>query len=100
MPVSNIRYEVQKRATIIESMVYLADRSGFYLHPPSTKSHIRNTLLADKVDNKTVQALKDKGHTIESMRQEAMADKREQLLQLDQQIALQTKILAGLAGLL
>ncbi len=48
------------------------------------------------VDSKTVQALKDGGHPIESLQQEAMADKSEQLFQLDQQIALQTKILAGL----
>jgi hypothetical protein len=63
---------------------------------PSTKKHIHNSLLANMVDSKTVQVLKDGGHPIESLQQEAMADKSEQLFQLDQQIALQTKILAGL----
>jgi len=90
------RYDEQKRATIIVQMARLADRIGFSPRGLSTQSHVRNTLLANMVDNKTVQAFKDKGHTIESMRQEAMDDKRGQLLQLDQQIALQTKILAGL----
>jgi hypothetical protein len=90
------RYEEQKRATIIAEMACLADRIGFSPRGLSTQSHVRNTLLANMVDNKIVQAFKDKGHTIESMRQEAMDDKREQLLQLDQQIVLQTKILAGL----
>jgi hypothetical protein len=90
------RYEEQKRAAIIAGMLYVVDRNYFSLSVPSTKKHIRNMLLANMVDNKTVQALKDEGYTIESLRQEAMDDKREQLLQLDQQIALQTKILAGL----
>jgi len=90
------RYDEQKRATVIAWMAYLTDRIGYSLRGPSTQSHVRNTLLANMADNKTVQAFKDKGHTIESMRQEAMDDKRGQLLQLDQQIALRTKILAGL----
>ena len=90
------RYEEQKRATVIEGMAYLADRGGYSLRGPSTQSRVRSTLLANKVDNTTVKAVKEEGHTIESMRQEAMEHKREELLQLDQQIALQTKILAGL----
>jgi len=90
------RYDEQKRATVIAGMLYVADRNYFSLHVPSTKKHIRNTLLANMVDNKTVQALKDEGYTIESLRQEAMEHNREQLFQLDQQIALQTKTLAGL----
>ena len=90
------RYEEQKRATIIARMVFLADQTGFSLRSPSTKKHIHNSLLANMVDSKTVQVLKDGGHPIESLQQEAMADKSEQLFQLDQQIALQTKILAGL----
>ncbi len=90
------RYEEQKRATIVARMAWLADEIGFSLRGPSTQSHVRDTLMANMVDSKTEQALKGKGHTIESMRQEAMEHKREELLQLDQQIALQTKILAGL----
>jgi hypothetical protein len=90
------RYEEQKRATVIAGMAYLTDRSGFSLHGPSTQSHVRNTLLANQVDSTTVEAARDEGHTIESIRQEAMDEKRAELLQLDQQIALQTKILTGL----
>ncbi len=90
------RYDEQKRATVIARMAWRADQTGFSMRGPSTQAHVRDTLLANMVDSKTVQALKDKGHTIESMRQEAMDDKREELLHLDQQIALQTKILAGL----
>ncbi|MEI7696411.1 MAG: hypothetical protein WCI64_12315 [Chlorobium sp.] len=90
------RYEEQKRATVIARIAYLTDPSGFSLRGPSTQSHVRNTLLANNADSKTVQAVKDEGHTIESIRQKAMDEKQGELLQLDQQIALQTKILVGL----
>ncbi|MEI7825560.1 MAG: hypothetical protein WCI01_09675 [Chlorobiaceae bacterium] len=90
------RYEEQKRATLISGMAYLADPRGSSFTGPSTRSQVRSTFLANKVDNTTVRAVKDREHTIESLRQEAMAEKRGELLQLDQQIALQAKILAGL----
>ena len=92
------RYEEQKRTTVIAEMAYLADQGGYVMDGSSIRSDVRQALVTNKIDNTTMQALRDMAHTIESLRQEAMESKQEELFQLDQQIALQTKILAGLQG--
>jgi len=52
-------------------------------------------ILAATVDKQTTAALRAIGHTLESLQQKVMVEKQESLLQLDQQIALQSKILTG-----
>ena len=91
------RYEEQKRKTVIVQMAYLTDQTSAYRIGDSTiQMQVRSALLANMVDNATLKAAKNKDHTIESLRQKAMEDKQTELLQLDQQIALQSKILTGL----
>ena len=91
------RYEEQKRKTVIVQMAYLTDQTSAYRIGDSTiHMQVRSALLANTVDNATLKAAKNKDHTIESLRQKAMEDKQAEFLQLDQQIALQSKILTGL----
>lgn len=89
------RYESQKRATIIAEMGI--QLNGGFAHQ-STKEQIqlREMLLANQLDEASLKAAAKKGHSIESLQQVAMSKRRAELLQLDQQIALQSKILAGL----
>ena len=89
------RYEVQKRATVSAEMASELN-SAFPPNSLAGEAQIRNSLLDNKVDAGIEDALINRGHTIESLRQEAMTAKRMRLVELDQQIALQTKILAGL----
>lgn len=92
------RYEEQKRATIIAEMAALV--SGVQQHMMSTEQkanqiYLRETLLQNKWDQSSLDILKMKGFSRQSLRQAAMAKRRDELQQLDEQIALQTKVLAG-----
>jgi len=89
------RYEAQKRATIIAGMALIAD-GGFNHKVTEKQEHVRNSLFVDTIDKKTAQALSQERHTLESLQQEAMGKKQSELLQLDQQVALQMKILTGM----
>lgn len=92
------RYEGQKRATIIAEMAALV--SGVPQHMMSAEQkanqiYLRETLLQNKWDQASLDVLKLKGFSRQSLRQAAMAKRRDELEQLDQQIALQAKVLAG-----
>ncbi|RTY33696.1 hypothetical protein EKD00_09195 [Chlorobium phaeovibrioides] len=87
------RYSAQKRITLIAEMAALADGSHYLIS--DRQEHIRTALLSQTTDKKTTATMKAKGHTLESMQQEAMAKQLPAIVQLDQQIALQNKILAG-----
>lgn len=88
------RYEEQKRAMVISEMGVLVN--GTLSHSlTKDQIHLRETLLANQVDQKTLEIAAQKGHSIDSLRQLAMTKRRQELLQLDTQIALQAKILAG-----
>ena len=89
------RYEEQKRATVTTEMVSLLNY-GYSRQTRIEAAQTRNTLLANMVDAQIEEALNERGQTYESLRQEAMVAKRMDLLELDLQISLQTKILAGL----
>lgn len=89
------RYEEQKRATIIAEMGVQAN-GGFISQISDTQIHLRETLLENNIDQKSVEIAGAEGHSIESLRQLAMSRRRAELQQLDNQIGLQTKILAGL----
>ena len=89
------RYEEQKRATVTTEMASELT-SGLFSNSRISETEIRNTLMANKVDNGLKKALKTQEHTLASLRQVAMEGRQSDILQLDQQIALQTKILAAL----
>lgn len=90
------RYEAQKRATVIVEMAEHAVDT-YSSRRTLSKTEVRNALLENStVDDKITESINTTGHTLESIRQKAMDKQHENLVQLDQQIALQTKILFGL----
>lgn len=90
------RYEEQKRATIIAEMAHQADSMQLMSSVTKEQAHIREALLKNEVDPKTLKAVSGMNHSIASLRQKVMEKKHLALEQLDQQIALQVKILTGL----
>ena len=54
--------------------------------------------MANQLSAGVMKTLGSLGHTPESLRQEAFSEKRDEIMQLDQQIALQAKILTGFQG--
>ena len=89
------RYGAQKRATIIDKMAYLTNGS-FELSTTKKHAYTRAMWLMGKDDEITNKAVVDVKHTHESLRQQAISEKANELQHLDQQIALQVKILTGL----
>jgi 3-methyladenine DNA glycosylase AlkC len=89
------RYEQQKRMTIIAEMGAII-KGSFSNNVSAEQEYVRDMLA----QNKTSQTLKDllarARHTPESLRQLATERKAAWIAKLDMQIALQTKILAGL----
>ena len=90
------RYEEQKRATIIAEMAHQADSMQLMSSVTKEQAHIREALLKNEVDPETLKAVSGMNHSIASLRQKVMEKKHLALEQLDQQIALQVKILTGL----
>lgn len=92
------RYEGQKRGTIIAEMAALVAGVPQHMMTAEQKSnqiYLRETLLQNMWDQSSLDILKLKGFSRQSLRQAAMAKRRDELQQLDEQIALQTKVLAG-----
>ena len=90
------RYEEQKRATIIAEMASLVYIGSSSTRGTLSEVQIREALLNTKIDSTITKAVASIGHTIPSLRQKSMKNKHLDLEQLDQQIALQVKILTGL----
>ena len=88
------RYEQQKRTTIIAEMASMS-HGNIKLPVSAGQAHVRDSLLNNRIDQQTTDAAKMVGHTLESLQQLAVEKKRDVIFQLDQQIALQAKILAG-----
>lgn len=91
------RYEDQKRITIINEMAR-STKVGFQPDKTQAEIDIREAFMANHLSAGVMKALGALGHTPESLRQEAFSTKRDEIMQLDQQIALQAKILAGFQG--
>lgn len=89
------RYEDQKRATIIAEMSIQVNGAS-PLSITEDLIHLRKSLFLNELDEKAIQTVASKGHSIESLRQMAMSRRRSEIFQLDNQIALQTKILSGM----
>ena len=88
------RYEDQKRLTIVAEMARQVKHKS-ERDITQEEVDVREALLADNLDTHVDRAFGKVGHTIDSARQLAYANKREQITELDQQIALQVKILAS-----
>ena len=89
------RYEAQKRNTVVAEMAAITNVS-FSADVTPAEERVRNALAGNQVNADVEMMLKVRRHTPESLQQKAMANKALALQGLDQQIALQTKILAGL----
>lgn len=89
------RYEEQKRATIIAQMAKEVE-TDFSFDLTQDQIYLRESMLGNEIDDRTHNIAHKVKHSIASLRQEAMFKMRVPLQQLDQQIALQSKILAGL----
>ena len=89
------RYEEQKRATIIVEMASQTNEQ-YMTELTETEIYVREALLSNRIDGVTANAIEGIGHSLASLRQDAFKTKRVELQQLDHQIALQAKILAGL----
>lgn len=92
------RYEDQKRAAIIAEMGIQV--SGVREHMMNAaqindQKYLRETLLQNRLDNKSTEMISAGGFSVASLRQAAMTKRRNELEQIDKQIALQTKVLAG-----
>lgn len=88
------RYEDQKRVTIIAEMARHT-KLGYQSDKTQEEVEIREAFMANDVNKRVLKVLDAIGHTPESLKQSAYNKKREEIMQLDQQIALQAKILAG-----
>lgn len=93
------RYEDQKRGAIIDEM---GIRVSGVLHERlmserqiDDQRYLREGLLQNKLDNKSAEIIQAGGFSVASLRQAAMTKRRHELEQLDKQIALQTRVLAG-----
>lgn len=92
------RYEGQKRATIIAEMALLVSgvpERSMDKKQISEQRYLRETMLKNVWDQTSLDILNKTGFSRQSLRQAAMAKRRDELEQLDQQIALQAKVLAG-----
>ena len=91
------RYEDQKRITIINEMARLT-KVGYKPEKTQAEVDIREAFMANQLSAGVMKTLGSLGHTPESLQQEAFSKKRDEIMQLDQQIALQAKILTGFQG--
>ena len=88
------RYEQQKRLTLIHEMaslynpVRMADRED-------RQSHLLECLRADNIDAEALKTITSMGHTLDSLLLKALEKKKSEITYLNNQIALQAKILAG-----
>lgn len=89
------RYDQQKRATIVAEMASIT--KGHFSNDVTAKQEfVRDMLMQNKTSEQLQQILASIRHTPESLLLLAMERKTAFIAKLDGQIALQTKILAGL----
>jgi hypothetical protein len=91
------RYEDQKRTTIVAEMARQV-RERFTTDLTQKEIDVRDELLADNITKDVLKAFGEVGHGLESVRQLAYSNKHKEIIELDQQIALQAKILASFQG--
>ena len=89
------RYQQQKRMTLLTEMALQLQDNILRYDLLSTGAKLRDDLAADQMSGRLKSALKENNHTLESIRQVAHEKHASKLRALDDQIALQAKILAG-----
>lgn len=89
------RYEEQKRATLIREMANLLIKQGYGDPIPDHKMKVLDALFANKSNEYLKAYLERKGHTLETLQQEAFLNVRTRFREIDELIALKTKTLAG-----
>lgn len=88
------RYETQKRSVILEGMV---SELTNYATPDEKKHAVRVLIFGQTWQEDVTQDLfKKNGHTTESLLEAAISNRKDELIKLDQQIALRTKTLTQL----
>jgi hypothetical protein len=88
------RYEAQKRMVMIAVMAEIVQ--DHYLAKGTIDAvEFRDALISEAVTAEMFEALEGMGYTIESLKQQALTRKAREIRALDEQIALQAKILAG-----
>jgi hypothetical protein len=89
------RYQQQKRMTLLTEMALLLQNDILRSDLTSSGAKLRDDLAAGQISGRLKSALKENNHTLDSLRQVAHEKQASQLRGLDDQIALQAKILAG-----
>jgi len=89
------RYQQQKRMTLLTEMALLLQNDILRSDLTSSGAKLRDDLSAGQMSGRLKSALKENNHTLDSLRQAAHAKRASKLRDLDDQIALQAKILAG-----
>ena len=88
------RYEAQKRMVMIAQMAEIVQ--DHYLAKGTIDAvEFREALISEAVTAEMFEALQGMGYTVESLKQQALSRKSREIRTLDEQIALQAKILAG-----
>lgn len=88
------RYETQKRMVMIAVMAEIV-QDHYLVKGTIDAVELREALISEAVTAEVLEALEGMGYTIESLKQQAMTRKSREIRVLDEQIALQAKILAG-----
>ena len=89
------RYQQQKRMTLLTEMALQLQNDILRSDLTSSGAKLREDLTAGQMSGRLKSALKENNHTLDSLRQAAHAKRASKLRDLDDQIALQAKILAG-----
>ena len=89
------RYQQQKRMILTMEMARQLQNDILRGDLTSSGAKLREDLVAGQMSGRLKSALKENNHTLDSLRQAAYTKKASNLRYLDDQIALQAKILAG-----
>jgi len=88
------RYEEQKRAVMVACMAEIVTED-FRAKDKVNLSELREALMSSNLSEETLRVISDLGHSIEDLRRQALTRRARELRALDEQTALQAKILAG-----
>jgi hypothetical protein len=89
------RYEIQKRATLINTMAGILETDKYASGVSDLKAWVMDALYANRIDDEFKELLGEHNLTMETLTQKAMASSRPVFENLDQMIALNAKTLAG-----
>jgi len=89
------RYEIQKRATLINAMAGILETDKYASGVSDLKAWVMDALYANRIDDEFNELLGEHNLTMETLTQKAMASSRPVFENLDQMIALNAKTLGG-----